>query len=146
MIKESNRFLYQNNLQEKFFIFINKFIFCFENSSMGCTKPATVVVGFFIHKVMVYPFISLRLSSLSLCTNYVPKTIKKLIIFEKTNLTMRYFILAFLLLGVSSYAQVVWLLMFFLHLAMEAMARQPWGQCKTHFIKIRTIQVALQLP
>ena len=38
MIKESSRFLYQNNLQEKFFIFINKFIFCFENSSMGCTK------------------------------------------------------------------------------------------------------------
>lgn len=52
MIKESNRFLYQNNLQEKFFIFINKFLLCFENSSMGCTvEPSTFFVeGFLFSK------------------------------------------------------------------------------------------------
>lgn len=54
MIKESNRFFYQNNLQEKFFIFINKFLLCFENSSMGCTKTHNFNCGFFLLNCVYY--------------------------------------------------------------------------------------------
>lgn len=33
--------------------FINSFKFCFENSPMGCTKPATLVAGFLFQNVSI---------------------------------------------------------------------------------------------